>query len=249
MSRLRDQAVCLRESDWSETSQVVTLLTREHGLVRGLAKGARRTGANFGGGFEMLSAGELIWIPRPHARLATLTSWTPAVTWPALRSSYPHWLGAMYAAELCGAVMREQDPHPEVFIRFLDMLDACAPGDEPLPEVLRTQWVVLCTIGHRLELDRDIITDTPLASSRVVSFLPAKGGFTTREPAAGELTFGVRGTTLDALRAVDRGDVPSSGHEVLGRACALLHEAIRQILGHDLRAWKAFRARVVFWDG
>lgn len=244
MARLRNQAICLRESDWSETSQVVTLLTRDEGLVRGLAKGARREGGSFAGGFEMLSAGEIIWIPRPESQLATLTSWTPTTTWPALRASYPLWLSAMYIAELCRAVMREQDPHPEIHDRLLAMLAAFDPFDDPLAEVLRTQWVVLCAIGHRLELDRDVLGDAPLRASDVVSFLPTKGGFSTTPPAH-EIAYGVRRTTLEALRMLDcGGEIPAS-REVLGRACALLQEAFRHILGTEVRTWKGFSDRLV----
>jgi len=189
----------------------------------------------------MLSAGELLWIPRPESRLATLTNWTPTTTWPVLRASYPLWLAAMYAAELCGAVMREQDPHPEIHDRLVAMFDAFEPTSDPLTEVLRTQWIILCEIGHRLELERDVMGDTPLKASSVVSFLPARGGFSTTPPAC-EMAFGVRWTTLDALRMLDRGGSPHVPRDVLRRASALLQEAIRQMLGFDLRTWEGFHA-------
>ena len=38
----KDQAVCLRKADYSETSQVVTLFTRSHGKIPAMAKGAKR---------------------------------------------------------------------------------------------------------------------------------------------------------------------------------------------------------------
>ncbi len=192
----------------------------------------------------MLSAGEVLWIPRPESRLATLTSWTPRKTWPALRTSYPRWLAAMYVAELCGAVMREQDPHPEIYHRLVDMLDAIDAPADPMTEVLRTQWVVLCAMGHRLELDEDVMTHTPLRPSQVVSFLPAKGGFTTAPPDH-EIAFGVRRSTLDALRILNRGEPLPPAREILGRASGLLHEAIRSILGFDLRSWEGYYAWAV----
>ena len=56
MSRFKDQAVCIRMIDWSETSQIVALLTREHGVLRGLAKGSKRMSpsaiSRFSGGIE-----------------------------------------------------------------------------------------------------------------------------------------------------------------------------------------------------
>ncbi|MBM4027044.1 MAG: DNA repair protein RecO, partial [Planctomycetes bacterium] len=38
----KDQAICLRTVDYSETSQVVTLFARQAGKVRAIAKGSKR---------------------------------------------------------------------------------------------------------------------------------------------------------------------------------------------------------------
>ncbi|HAC09503.1 MAG TPA: DNA repair protein RecO, partial [Phycisphaerales bacterium] len=53
MPTIRDEAVCVRHWDFSETSQTVSLFLRDHGLVRGLAKGARRERGSFSGGFDL----------------------------------------------------------------------------------------------------------------------------------------------------------------------------------------------------
>ncbi len=44
----RDRAVVIRTYDFSEADRVVVLLTRSHGLVRGVAKGVRRSKSRFG---------------------------------------------------------------------------------------------------------------------------------------------------------------------------------------------------------
>ena len=49
MHTLKDTAICIRRWDFSETSQTVSLLTREHGILRGLAKGAKREKGTFSG--------------------------------------------------------------------------------------------------------------------------------------------------------------------------------------------------------
>ena len=65
MADVTDSAVCLRCWDYSETSQTVSLLTREHGILRGLAKGAKRPKASFSGGFDPLTCGQLVAIIKP----------------------------------------------------------------------------------------------------------------------------------------------------------------------------------------
>ena len=52
---LRCQALLWRRSDFRETSRVVTLATRDHGLVRALAKGAHRPDSVFLGRLDFLN--------------------------------------------------------------------------------------------------------------------------------------------------------------------------------------------------
>lgn len=52
MSLYRDVGVVLRTYKLGEADRIVVLLTREHGKVRGVAKGVRRTGSKFGSRLE-----------------------------------------------------------------------------------------------------------------------------------------------------------------------------------------------------
>jgi DNA repair protein RecO (recombination protein O) len=48
----RDEAVVLRTQKLGEADRIITMLTREHGRIRGVAKGVRRTMAKFGARLE-----------------------------------------------------------------------------------------------------------------------------------------------------------------------------------------------------
>ncbi|GAB10784.1 DNA repair protein RecO [Gordonia araii NBRC 100433] len=48
----RDEAVVLRQHKLGEADRIITLLTRQHGLVRAVAKGVRRTRSKFGARLE-----------------------------------------------------------------------------------------------------------------------------------------------------------------------------------------------------
>ncbi len=52
MSLYRDQAVVLRTQKLGEADRIITLLTREHGRIRSVAKGIRRTKSKFGARLE-----------------------------------------------------------------------------------------------------------------------------------------------------------------------------------------------------
>jgi DNA repair protein RecO (recombination protein O) len=52
VSLYRDEAIVLRTQKLGEADRIITLLTREHGRVRGVAKGVRRTKSKFGARLE-----------------------------------------------------------------------------------------------------------------------------------------------------------------------------------------------------
>ena len=52
MRLYRDRAVVLRQHKLGEADRIVTLLTRDNGLVRAVAKGVRRTRSKFGSRLE-----------------------------------------------------------------------------------------------------------------------------------------------------------------------------------------------------
>ncbi|MFF5035764.1 DNA repair protein RecO [Nocardia salmonicida] len=55
MRLYRDEAVVVRQHKLGEADRIVTLLTRQHGLVRAVAKGVRRTKSKFGARLEPFS--------------------------------------------------------------------------------------------------------------------------------------------------------------------------------------------------
>ena len=55
MALYRDQAVVIRTQKLGEADRIVTLISREHGRIRGVAKGVRRTKSKFGARLEPAS--------------------------------------------------------------------------------------------------------------------------------------------------------------------------------------------------
>ncbi|MGO2097690.1 MAG: DNA repair protein RecO, partial [Candidatus Microbacterium stercoravium] len=58
MPTYRDDAVVLRTQKLGEADRILTLLTRQHGKVRAVAKGVRRTSSKFGARREPVMAGD-----------------------------------------------------------------------------------------------------------------------------------------------------------------------------------------------
>ena len=196
----------MRHWDWSETSQTVSLITREHGLVRGLAKGSRREKSAFSGGIELLTRGEILAISKPRSDLLTLTAWDLREPFRGLRSSLPAFHAGMYLADLVLCLISDHDPHPAVFEAMDQVLGVLSQDSghtrSPLGLVLAFQWAILTETGTNPDLDSDIRSGGPMAQGDVLAYVPGHGGF-TRD---GDTGWRVRRETVDLLRSVRSGD-------------------------------------------
>ena len=245
-----DQAVCVRQWDWSETSQTVSLFGRASGLVRGLAKGARRPKARFSGGLETLTAGEVVAIVRPGPVLATLTAWDLRETFPALRRALAAFHAGLFLADLVQHAFTEHDPHPAVYDGLLAALRAMS-ADEGANHaaVLRFQWLLLSEMGYRPDLAVDVLTGGALIPAPSYGFVPHRGGLTAdagadrRSGADGRRStpiWRVRSSTVEVLRGLN--DAACIDPEGVRRANRLLAAYLREVLGRDFPAAGPFLA-------
>ena len=119
MPLVRDVAVCLRVSPYSESSQIVTLFTREHGRLRLIAKGAvRRTKAGkskFDGGLDLLDSGDAVFSHAPEKDLSLLTEWRLRDGHLALRNDLRATYLGLFAGEVIDRLIEEHDAHPKLF--------------------------------------------------------------------------------------------------------------------------------------
>lgn len=67
----RDEAVVLRQHKLGEADRIITLLTKEHGLVRAVAKGVRRTRSKFGARLEPFAHVDLLLHPGRNLDIVT----------------------------------------------------------------------------------------------------------------------------------------------------------------------------------
>ena len=80
-------ALVVRTTDWSETSRIATLWTRELGKVRVLAKGGRRLKSNFEIALDLLTLCRIVFIRKSSAGLDLLTEAQVAERFPTLRTN------------------------------------------------------------------------------------------------------------------------------------------------------------------
>lgn len=128
---IKDRGICIRVVDYSETSQVVTVFTRDNGKISAIAKGSKRAKSAFDGPLEMLSMGSLMFSPSAGGQgLATLTEFDQLPFGTALAGSYLGMNCGLFAAELVDEFTDELDPHPELFDYFEKFLQRLCQVDQ-----------------------------------------------------------------------------------------------------------------------
>src|SRR5437764_15443405 len=124
MSLEQATALVVRGADWSETSRIATLWTREFGRVRALAKGGRRLKSSFEVALDLLNVCHVVFIRKSSDALDLLTEARIEERFPKLRADLPALYGGYYIAELLSDLTEDYDPHPALFDAALSTLRA-----------------------------------------------------------------------------------------------------------------------------
>ena len=126
---IKTDAVILRTYEYSETSYVLSLLTRDHGRLHALAKGARRPRGIFGGEIDLLAEGQAVLVLHTDTSLHLLTEFSCRSRRLGLRSSLPRSYAACYVADAVGAASPEGDAQPELYELLAHTLSALETDD------------------------------------------------------------------------------------------------------------------------
>ena len=191
MPPFSDSAVVLRRLDYSETSQILVLFTRNHGKLRTIAKGIKRgTKTRFATAIDLLEVGRVVWSARAERQqnLAILTEWKQVRSFAGLRDSLDRLYVAQYAGEVTCELTADNDPHPELFDALVSTLDETAVSDQPLIELCQYQRSLLVEIGLMPRGDACVGCHRALAGSEGANtyFSSREGGLLCRDCESGQ---------------------------------------------------------------
>ena len=172
-------AYVLHRYDWSESSLILDLFTREHGRIAVAAKGAKRP-------YSQLRA-VLLPFQRIHVTLGRARTDPSASDIHTLRGA--EWGGGaamltggalfsgFYLNELLMKLLARHDPHPALFDAYAQALPAlAAPDDAGVQAALRAfELTLLREVGVLPDLNVVTLTQEPLQASQSYSLLPDAG--------------------------------------------------------------------------
>lgn len=177
MSAEKALALVLRVVEFSETSCVVTLFTREFGKVRALAKGARRLKGPFESALDLLAQCRIVFLRKSSESLDLLTEAKLERRFRAADRDLSSLYAGYYVAELLNELTDDADPHPELFDVASETLSALASGGTATSAlILRFELMALRMLGHLPSLDACVDCGQAAPKTGRVSFGLLAGG-------------------------------------------------------------------------
>ena len=143
----KDTAICIRATDFSETSQIVTFFTRETGKVSAIAKGSKRPKSAFDGPLEMFSFGKVVFSDSTREKLAILTEFEQQPSFSHLSNNLFALNCCLFGTELLNNLTNDYDPHPQLFDNFLRFLQNTNKIRDTLTLLILFQLALLREVG------------------------------------------------------------------------------------------------------
>ena len=217
MSRVDREAVfVLHRRAWRDTSLIIELLSREHGRIVGVARGARRAKSAFFGLTEPFRALEASWSRR--GEMATLTGLEPAG--PARRlSGRTMWCG-LYANELLLRLTPRDDPDSNIFDAYACLLSELTGPARQSNALRRFELALLHALGVAPDLALSGESGEPVTPAMHYRVDPVSGPVPVSEHQDG-----IQGTVLLAL---------ANGHDIPLHHDAAALRLMRKLIENQL---------------
>jgi DNA repair protein RecO (recombination protein O) len=176
MPLITTQAIILSALRYSETSKIVRLATREHGVQSAIAKGAMRPRSRYGAALQVLSEGQAQYLTKEHRELHVLTAFDLQQLHVALAADLSRYATASALAEVM-LRFAPADPHPESYDLFRDALAALedAPAGEVEALGFRLLWHLVSVLGFAPSLD-ECVRDGAALPDGALPFSTREGG-------------------------------------------------------------------------
>lgn len=195
----------LHRYDWSESSLILEVFSRNHGRMALVAKGAKRPSSSFRPILLPLQPLRLSFGGDAEIRTLKAAEWVGGHVMPtgeALLSGY-------YLNELLLLLLARDDPHPPLFDIYAQVVEIIASEHgEVLQSALRAfELLLLREIGLLPELDSQTLTSQTLEPSVTYSLVP-EGGL--RQAHEGDRAC-LSGMQWGVLQAALASEVPFTG--------------------------------------
>jgi DNA repair protein RecO (recombination protein O) len=230
--RVQEQpAFILHHRPFRDTSQLLDVISRDHGKLALVARGSRGAKSRLRGILRPFQALRLSWFIRSD--LGTLTG--AEIDAAPLSLTGDALLSAYYVNELVLNFLHRHDAQPEIFDAYARTVRALASSGEITANLRVFEIELLRLLGYAMNLDIDAATHQPLDTREFYEYRVEQGPVRVNRR-SGPMVFG--GKILCGIAAGSFDDP-----DVLKAAGRLL----REVIGHHLDG-KELKSRKVLLD-
>ncbi len=171
----RDRAVVLRTYKLGESDRIIVLMTEQHGKVRAVAKGVRKTKSKFGARLEPMSHVNLLLVQGRELDIISQADIVETIA--PLVGDLDHITHGLALLEAVDQMSLEREPNEQLYRMLVGALRTVAERSGPL--VLPSfYWKLLSAEGIRPELDMCVRCNE--ADNPIVAFDMDQGGVLCR---------------------------------------------------------------------
>ena len=217
----------LHHRPFRDSSQILDILTRDHGRIAVVARGSRGAKSKLAGVLRPFLPLRVSWVARTD--LGTLTGAEAAGAPSALQGDAL--LSAFYVNELLLNFLLRHDPQPEIFELYSAVLVSLGRTGNVAASLRSFEIELLSLLGYAVNLDHEAASQDDVDPDRHYDYRIEQGPVRV-ERADGPMVF--RGSTLRSIASQEFDDA-----EVLRAAGRLLRQVVSHHLGgRDLQSRK-----------
>ncbi|MCB9894447.1 MAG: DNA repair protein RecO [Planctomycetes bacterium] len=148
MALITTTALCLRKVDFSETSQILTLLTDQLGTVGAIAKGAKREKSGIGGPLDLMCLYNVVLYDRSkRGTLSILAQAELLDFFPGARHSYEAFSAVERIRELLLSIEVSPQDGPSTLLVAVKAIRSLADDVPPEQVLAQFAWGLLAVLG------------------------------------------------------------------------------------------------------
>ncbi len=229
MRVLQEPAFVLHARPFRETSLLLEVLTREHGRVGLVARGARSARSRWRHRLQPFRPLLVGWNQR--GELGTLTGAEEVATLPPLRGEAL--MCGLYANELLMRFLHRSDPHRDVFEQYRELVARLAAGEPTQPLLRLFERDLLQSVGLGLQLEHEQGGQRAVEQDGWYEYVPESGPV-RRDPDDPRDSRLVSGAALIALRTGQITEAQLRELKLLMRRLIRYHLGDKPLASHEL---------------
>lgn len=198
-------AINIKSYNLNEADKIVVMYSKDHGLIRCVAKGVKSSKSKIGGRMDLLIANKLMLSKGKN--MDTVCQAEGIATFKELRTDFTKLTYAIHCAELINNFGMENDQNSsntyELFFKTLNDISKSKNNCETIWNVIKFQLKLMKFIGYAVELNTCVRCNDKIGQNNI-KFCPESGGVVCCNCSSG--AFGSMDLNEDILKALRKAE-------------------------------------------